>query len=301
MRPVLRVGLTFGIMGIALGAPTLSFGQQQGPVLAAASDTTVRQLIQLRDGSTVLGRITQSWGDSARVETLAGVLVIRRTDVTALRDVALSSIHNGVYWPDDPNATRLFFAPTARMLRKGEGYLANHWLFLMDGHWGITDRFTMGGAMTLVPTTDFLKNNAYFLSPKISITQSEHLHTAAGVWIGAAPFSSDGNAVNSFGIAYGVATWGTRDAAITLGSGYGFAEGKLARNPLVMVGGTKRLSKRWALVTENWVFPNVEDHPIVSLGFRGIGESISWDFGLVTILGTDAFIPIPWFGASWKF
>jgi hypothetical protein len=285
----------------ALPAAT-AHGQPVGPALTVAADTSVRQLIRLRDGSTVLGRITQSWGDSARVESLAGALVVRRADVRSVRLVAAASIHRGVYWPEDPNATRLFFGPTARMLRKGEGYVANHWLFFMDGYGGVTDRVTLGGGMSLFPTDNFLKDNAYFLSPKVSIKQSERFNTAVGVWLGGAPFNDEMEGDFTFGIAYGVATWGGPDAAVTLGGGYGFAEGRLARNPMVMLGGSRRLSRRWSFVTENWVFPNVEDHPLVSAGFRTLGESVSWDFGFVTVLGTgEGTVLVPWFGAAWKF
>ncbi|MBM3908927.1 MAG: hypothetical protein FJ363_12740 [Gemmatimonadetes bacterium] len=288
---------------IAAALPAVAaHGQPAGPALAVAADTAARHLIRLRDGSTVLGRIALSWGDSARVESLAGTFVVRRIDVRSVRLVAASSIHDGVYWPEDPNATRLFFGPTARMLRKGEGYVANHWLFFMDGYAGVTDRVTLGGGMSLFPTDNFLKDNAYFLSPKIGITQSERFNTAVGVWLGGAPFNDEVEGDFTFGIAYGVATWGGPDAAFTLGGGYGFAEGKLARNPMVMLGGAKRLSRRWSFVTENWVFPNIEDHPLVSAGFRTIGESLSWDFGFVTVIGTgDGTVLVPWLGAAWKF
>jgi len=273
----------------------------QAPALAVATDTSTRQFITLRDGSTVLGRITASWGDSARVESMAGTLVLRRANVRAVKTVPASSIHDGVYWPEDPNPTRLFFAPTGRMLKKGEGYVANHWVFFMDGYAGVTDRFTLGGTMTLFPTPNFIKDNAYFVSPKIAISQGDRLNTAVGAWIGGAPFSDAAGSVNTFGIAYGVATWGAPDGAFTLGGGYGFAEGKLARNPVLMVGGTKRVSRRVSLVTENWIFPNVQDHPLVSAGIRTIGDKVSWDIGGITVLGQGGTVLVPWVGAAWKF
>lgn len=287
------------VAGVAAPLATIS-AQATGPTLAVASDTSMRQLIRLRDGSSVLGRITQSWGDSARVESMAGVLTLRRTNVASIALVRASSIHDGVYWADDPNATRLFFGPTGRMLKKGEGYLANHWLLLMDGYAGITDRFTLGGAMTLMPSTNVLKNNVYFISPKVAITQSERLNTAVGVWLGVAPFSDAIGSINTFGIAYGVATWGGDNGAVTLGGGYGFVEGKAARNPMAMFGATRRLSRRVSFVTENWLFPNV-DYPLVSAGLRLLGENVSWDLGIVTVLGTSLLIPFPWIGVAWKF
>jgi hypothetical protein len=286
----------------ALLAPAAAHAQAGGPVLAVAPDTSVRQLIKLRDGSTVLGRITQSWGDSARVESMAGTFVVRGANVRTVTLVRATSIHGGEYWPDDPNATRLFFGPTARTLKKGEGYVANHWVLFMDGYGGVTDRFTLGGAMTLIPSDNFIKNNVYLLSAKLGLTQSERLNTAVGLFVGGAPFSDVAGSVNTFGIAYGAATWGGLDGALTLGGGYGFAEGKAARNPMAMVGATRRLSRRFSFVTENWIFPNVQDHPLVSAGLRTTGESISWDMGFVTVLGTGGgTVLVPWFGAAWKF
>lgn len=292
------------LLALAFGAvirPAAASAQAGGPVLAVASDSSARQLIKLRDGSTVLGRITQSWGDSARVESLAGTLVVRRANVSSVQVIPASSIHDGVYWPADPNSTRLFFGPTARMLKKGEGYVANHWLFFMDGYGGVTDRFTLGAAMSMFPTDNFLKDNAYFVSPKVGVTQGERVNTAVGVWVGGAPFNDETERAFTFGIAYGVATWGSPDASFTLGGGYGFAQGKLARNPMVMAGATRRLSRRVSFVTENWIFPNVEEHPLVSAGLRAFGESISWDFGLLTVAGTGSTVVIPWIGAAWKF
>jgi hypothetical protein len=289
----------------AIGATLSPFpadAQSTGPVLTVAADTSARQLIRLRDGSTVLGRIIQSWSDSARVESMAGTLMLHRADIASVKLVPTTSIHDGTVWPEDPNSTRLFFAPTGRMLKRGEGYIANHWIFLMDGYAGLTDRFTLGGSMSLLPSDNFLKNNVYFISPKIGLTQGETFNTAVGAWIGGAPFSSAAGSVNTFGIAYGVATWGGLDGAFTLGGGYGFAEGKVARNPMVMIGGTRRVSRRVSFVTENWIFPNVQEHPLVSAGIRTIGEGVSWDIGAVTVLGTSGgTVLVPWFGAAWKF
>lgn len=288
------------LIALGVSAPTQRVDAQSAPpTLEVLSDTSMRQLLKLRDGSVILGRIAQSWGDSARVESMAGVLILRQSNVSSVTNVLSSSIHDGVYWPDDPNMTRLFFAPTGRTLKKGEGYFANHWLFLMDGYTGVTDRLTLGGAMTLFPSDNFLKNNVYFISPKFAITRSERFHSAVGVFAGMAPFVDEVGSNNSFGIAYGVATWGGENGGVTVGTGFGFAEGKMARNPMVMVGGTRRVSKHVAFVTENWLFPNV-DNPITTLGISTVSDKMSWDLGFVTVLGVGVIVPVPWIGVAWK-
>jgi len=296
-----RVGglVLAGVFGV-IAFRALPAQDQPRPALPAAGDTGTRHIVKLRDGSTLVGRITESWGDSARFESLTGRITLRRADVVSVRTVRSSAIHDGQYWPEDPGATRLFFAPTGRMLAKGEGYYSNHWIFLSDTHWGVTDRFTLGGAMTMFPTDNFLKDNVYFLSPKFGIKQSERLNIAAGAFVGVAPFFENATG-NSFGIAYGVATWGGTDGNVTLGAGYGFAGGKMADSPMAVLGFTRRVSRGWSFVSENWLFPNT-NRPLVSYGFRSIGDRVAWDLGFVTVLGEDALVPgVPWLGLTWKF
>ena len=59
---------------------------------------------------------------------------------------------------------------------------------------------------------------------------------------------------------------------------------------MLMLGGEKRLSKRTALVTENWLSPGV-DQPLVSYGIRFFGEKLSVDLALITPLGADYIFP----------
>lgn len=294
-----RLLVQLATAALAITAATGPLAGQAAPI-PAPGDSGTRHIVKLRDGSTLVGRIVESWGDSARFESLTGRVTLRRADVTAVRTVRSSAIHNGKYWPDDPSATRLFFAPTGRTLAKGDGYYSNHWIFLSDVHYGVSDRFTLGGAMTMFPTENFLKDNVYFISPKLAVKQSDRLNVAVGAFVGVAPFFEDATE-NSFGIAYGVATWGGPDASLTLGGGYGFAAGKAAESPMVILGFTKRVSSGWSFVSENWLFPET-NHPLVSYGFRSVGERLAWDLGFVTLLGEDGLFPgVPWVGLTWKF
>ena len=52
---------------------------------------------------------------------------------------------------DIGNGNRLFFAPTGRGLRKGENTLQSVNLYLMGANFGITDYFSMGGYVSVVP------------------------------------------------------------------------------------------------------------------------------------------------------
>lgn len=70
---------------------------------------------------------------------------------------------------------------------------------------------------------------------------------------------------------------------------------------MVMFGGEKRLSRRMAVVTENWILPGVDD-PLISYGIRFMGEKLSVDLALVNTLGEHAIFPgIPYINFVVKF
>ena len=86
--------------------------------------------------------------------------------------------------------------------------------------------------------------------------------------------------ISSLGILYGVSTFGSLDKSVTVGVGLGYVEDELADEPMIVLGGEIRTSKRISLVTENWVVPE-KDTPVLSLGFRFFGEKLSSDFALI--------------------
>jgi hypothetical protein len=70
---------------------------------------------------------------------------------------------------------------------------------------------------------------------------------------------------------------------------------------MVMVGGEQRLSHRFAIVSENWIFPEV-DNPLVSLGIRFFGEKLAVDLALINFIGeTEIFPGIPYIDFIYNF
>ncbi|MGH7713540.1 MAG: hypothetical protein ACREOG_19790 [Gemmatimonadaceae bacterium] len=105
-------------------------------------DTTRVQVIRLSDGSVVVGRVVEVRGDTAVIRTQTGHATVARSAVRSVRERAASSMRGGAYWPEDPNATRLFFAATGRMLAEGEGYFCDIWVFLLCLTGGFTHTTT---------------------------------------------------------------------------------------------------------------------------------------------------------------
>ncbi len=105
----------------------------------------------------------------------------------------------------------------------------------------------------------------------------------------------------SFGMSYGIATYGTSRASVTGGLGWGFVDGKLSGSPALILGGETQLSNSIKLITENW-FPPKTDVAIISFGIRFFGENIAGDFGLMTTTKSNGGFPFfPWVGFAYNF
>ena len=109
----------------------------------------VLQELELNDGSSVIGRV-QSVADG-RFVFRASSGVVMTVDITAVRSLKpfTGRIVNGEAWQEDPNPTRLFFAPTGRSLKKGEAYFGVYEILLPFVQVGITDRISIGGGSPL--------------------------------------------------------------------------------------------------------------------------------------------------------
>ncbi|MBC8204181.1 hypothetical protein ISS30_08160 [bacterium] len=252
-------------------------------------DSNHLQIVEFKDGSINMGRIVEILGDTVVFRTNYGEIRIHRNFIDKIKLVSKKNIKEGRYWFPNPNSTRLFFAPTARMLEKGDGYFSDYYLFFPGIAYGITDNITMGAGMSLIPGVEFSKQ-LFFLTPKVGIKAFEKFALAAGALIIRIPNGDDDDNINTVGILYGVSTYGTTDHSLTFGLGYGFENGNLADEPMVLVGGEARLTRRASLITENWIFPGLED-PLISYGVRFFGEKLSVDLALINILGEYAIFP----------
>ena len=247
-------------------------------------DSTHVQILTTKNGSTNIGRIVKIEDHEIRFETDFGAVTIPTAEIAELKEVPLSAIRNGQYWFANPNATRLYFAPTGRMLKQGEGYFSDFYLFFPGVAYGVTDNITIGGGLSLFPGVD-MNEQLFYFTPKVGLAAATNLNLAAGLLLVRVPDESA-----TAGIFYGVSTYGTSDGSVTLGFGYGFVDSDVAKKPMIVVGGETRLSRRTAFVTENWIFPEV-DQPLISYGFRFFGEKLSVDLALLNTIGADALFP----------
>lgn len=288
---------------------------QQDTAAAKPAPPAITHVLKTREGSTLLGRLVADSGDTVRFQTSLGMLAIPRRNVAELKVVRPAEVRDGQYWFPDPNRTRLFFAPTGRMLNAGEGYYSNTYLFLQNFAAGASDHVTLGGGLSLFPTGD-MSEQVYYFTPKVGVYNSEQNNVAIGSILAWVP-TDDGK---PFGIVYGVATHGGADGSVTGGLGYGFYGSDMSSRPVAMFGGARRVSQRLALLTENYGMMYDDDETncaitcttttkhrigVLSMyGVRFLGEKLSVDLALANVAthGTQWIFPgVPYVAFAVKF
>ncbi len=274
-----------------------AFAQQAKPYAGEYTipDSNDVQILEMMDGVKLKGRIVGVSDDKIVFKSSLGLLPIKKKDIKSLRTIEYTKSDYGDLWFRNPNNTRLFFAPTGRMVGGGKGYFSDYYVLFPGIAFGISDIFTIGGGISLIPGIG-LDSQIFYFTPKAGLLQSEKLNIAGGLLVINVP--GDDNGV--VGIAYGVSTFGGEDANFTVGAGYGFADGDLADKPMIMLGFETRTSERLSLVSENWIFPEV-DNPLVSFGIRLFGERMSVDLAMWSVIGANKFFLAPYVDFVYNF
>jgi hypothetical protein len=251
---------------------------------------TIQQLT-LKDGSRLYGHVESMDGGALVFRTIGGgALTVADDDILDLR-LAPGRVVNNQFRPRDPHDTRLFFAPTARSLPRGEGYAGFYEVVLPFVQVGLTDRISIGGGTPLIFAGDF---HPVWFTPKVQLIARERTQVAAGIihLTAMGPDTPDG------GIAYAVATVGPADASATIGLGYAYSGRD--RTPTIMIGGETRTGRRFKLMTENWIWSSDGARGFASGGVRFLGDRLSADLAIMVPL-VDSTIPFPFVSFAWGF
>lgn len=257
------------------------------------------QILTLKDGTTLVGKIIAVTETSITFSSKIGESTIDIDRISDIKEDAEDSMKYGKYWFPNPNRTRLYFGPTGRMLKQGEGYFSDVLLFFPSVTYGVTDNISLSAGMSIFPTDDFGEQLIYF-TPKIGFDVNENFSVATTALIVIVPdWFEDDDGINledyvpmpeTVGILFFNGTYGNDDHNITGGLGFGYADDEISDNPAIQLGGEYRFSRRASFVTESWLFPEVDD-PIITYGVRFFGEKLAVDLALFNILNDDAFFP----------
>jgi hypothetical protein len=266
-----------------------------------AVDSTKLYHIEINDGSEFIGNII-SEADTAYqfLSGKYGQLTIMKSDIKKISHVEKATIVKGKLWSENPQSARYLLMPNGYGLKAGEGYYQNIWVLFNQASVGVTDYFSVGAG--LVPT--FLFGTSYipfWVVPKFSIpVVKDKFNLGVGAFVG----TIIGESNSGFGILYGSATVGNRNSNITLGLGYGYASGSLAKRPMINLSAMTRYSPRGYLLTENYYIKvDSESLILLSFGGRSMFNKAGLDYGLFVPVTSsiDSFIAIPWLGFTVPF
>ncbi|ALW84689.1 hypothetical protein AUC43_06105 [Hymenobacter sedentarius] len=206
--------------------------------------------VELLSGSSFNGILRASNAEELEFETKdLGLVKVQRANLKRLELLTEQQAKKG--FQDVGNGTRLLFAPTARNLRRGEGYVQDIEVYFIGANYGITDNISLG---VLVPVIPFIAGKAFAITPKVSVPVSEKFHVGVGALYARVSVSAFGVSAGG-GIGYGVGTYGTADDNVTLGVGYGFTDrGETSSSPVVVLGGAKRISNYVSLINETYIY-----------------------------------------------
>jgi hypothetical protein len=257
--------------------------------------------VRLQDGSVFYGRVVSADAQRVVLVSDAGVRVeLNRAQIRGASPVRGVIQPDGTVWTEDPNTTRLFFGPTGRTLRAGEGYLGAFELVLPFLSYGITDWLTVAGGTPIIPE---VIGRVVYLAPKVQLVQTERATFSTGVLAFFNLADDDEfDETEVVGIGYGAGTWGSRDNSVSLGAGWAFAGTDVENRPAFMLGGEARMSRRAKLITENYLITTRESDydpvtgtategtgflGLVGGGVRLFGERLTGDLGIGLMLSSE--------------
>ncbi len=284
------------ILGLAAAAAiAVSTVQAQTPRPPAPPvDTSAVISLRFTDGTQLTGRVVARDDSSLTIVTVAGLRVNTPLRAIAAWRGGMGRVSGGHFRPPDPNRSRLFLTPTARTLPSGGGYFADYYLFLPFLGYGVTDRITVAGGVSLIPGAT---SQLLYIAPKVGLVQSPTVSVA----VGGVYLTVPGEA-GWVGAGYGVVTLGDEENALTVLGGYAFENGDRSDAPTFIIGGEHRIGDGSKLLVEAWKFPGADVVPVL-FGVRWFGTWVAVDFGLIKAFGTstEGFPFVPWvdFAVTW--
>ncbi|MEZ4898717.1 MAG: hypothetical protein R2806_17885 [Saprospiraceae bacterium] len=266
--------------------------------LSGQNADTVRYRIEMRDGNVFTGTILER--DSTQIVFLSDQL--GRVTIPNDKMVVLEPITKGIgsmpYY--NTQSARYFFSPNGYGLQRGEAYYQNVWVLYNQVSLGLTNHLSLGVGM--VPLFLFGADaTPVWMTPKVSVpVVEEKFQLGAGGFLG----TILGESGTGFGILYGTGTIGSRAKNLTLGLGYGYADGQWADHPAISLSGMIQTGPRGFLISENYYLSaGGESLVLFSLGGRVLIRRVGLDFGGILPLSPDIdrFIMIPWLGITIPF
>lgn len=186
------------------------------------------------------------------------------------------------FFAPSPTANGVFLVPSGFGPDKGEVYFQNLTVFFNQFQFGASEHFSVGVSFELLSLLAALDSAQYrpgfTISPKVSVpVDGQDVQLGFGAMFVEIP---DTDEFLDLGFVLGTGTYGQEDRHISLGLGFGLIEGEFSVQPIYLLSGQYRLTRRWQLISENIWIPAAK-LGMFNFGLRARGRQIHWDLGLI--------------------
>ncbi len=220
---------------------------------------------------------------------------IRRLELTEkVTDIALQNNNDYV---EMQGHERLYFSPTAFMLKKGQGEFRT--VILNNSvDYGISDNFTIGGSFATVIAASLISGKA-----KFGGSLNDYLHVAGGVHLFGA-FAIETEPIGA-ALAYGSLTVGTPEKFLSVSVGRGTSSESDGGTTGISFSGSFRIAERFRLYGEylNFFDPYGDNYGFAVLGgsWFNARHRVDFGFGAAPIYDDATLIPFPLVSYAYRF
>ena len=282
-------------------------------IIFAYSQDTQTVTIITTDGSEIIGEITEESDTEYKIETPAGLIVsVPKSAVFKMSEFE-GLVKEGKLYRTDPNKSLYLFSPSAYPIGKSNKYCRDFCVLFPSFNYGFSDIFSAQAGFFWIPGLDIDKT-PIIGSLKASVYNYNKIAFACGLMYVRFPtikFDNDEGLEEKIhiggGFLFATGTYGDQLNHATLSIGWGFGRGEdeweMMDKPIIVIAGNKRISQNISLVTENWIWPDLEIGYIpLSLSARFLGKRIATDIGIVFTLETIIRgLPIPIINFTYHF
>lgn len=288
------LGFVITIVLIAI-TPGKVFAQQK-----ITGEVSKMYQITLNDGSMVSGKLLSITDTEVVIESGSmGEVRLQKANIKSMTEVlAINDKKTGI-WFENPNPSKYLLGSSAIPMEKKTGYYQNTWIFFNSISYAFTNNISVSGGFeifSLMAGGDGVY--AFYINPKASFKVANNFYAGGTIlYANTIKTAADFGGLATFN---GFATYGNKNNNITGGLGWGWADGDFSSKPLITISGMARVSRRIALVSENWIIPEVGDggnyYGILSYGIRFLGEKTSIDLAFINNpdIASEIVIGIPW-------
>ncbi|MFC1550025.1 hypothetical protein ACFL46_01890 [Candidatus Neomarinimicrobiota bacterium] len=254
------------------------------------------------DGSEIVGYLKTESDEQYSIETPAGIQMnIPKSAVVKMTEFEGKVVKDKLYRPD-PNKSMYLFSPSAFPIGDKGRYCRDFCVIFPSYNFGIGDIVSVQlGAIWIGGTG--LDDLPLVASAKYTFSQNKKSAYAAGIMYMRIPLDENFGA----GFTFVTGTFGDRYSHGTLSLGWGFVQHKadweFMDRPIIVLAGNKRMSNKFALVTENWLLPEVEPGLFpLSLSLRFFGNGFAVDVGMIFTLDLlEESLPLPILNFTYHF